>query len=88
MITLQDVYKLQNALRASVVCASCEITVLSEGDGFMLSLGQESTMKYERVGGGMALSLITPKHNGTRKFGSFDRVGMFLYIMQHRAHIV
>lgn len=88
MITLQDVYKLQKALRASGVCASCEITVLSEGDGFMLSIGQDSTMKYERVSGGTALSLITPKHNGTREFVNFDRVGMFMYIMQHRSKIV
>lgn len=88
MITMQDVYKLQNALRAAGVCASCEITVLSEGEGFMVSLGQESTMKYERVDCGMALSLITPKHNGTREFVNFDRVGMFMYIMQHRSKIV
>lgn len=30
MITLQDMYILQNALRAAGVCISCEITVLSE----------------------------------------------------------
>lgn len=88
MITLQDVYKLQNALRAAGVCASCEITVLSEGDVFMMSLGQKSAMKYERVSGGIALSLITPQHNCTCEFGNFDRVGMFLYIIQHRYQIV
>lgn len=88
MITLRDVYKLQNTLRDAGVCASCEITVLSEGDGFMMALEQESMMKFERVSGGMALSLITPQHNGTCEFGNFDRVGIFLYIMQHRSQIV